>query len=259
MWGNQESRGLEGDIEPLIHQRDEDHYSTVEIEDGSPSSISYPPTPAFVRERKRREDLSHPEASQSIKTLSPSLGCFITITSLVFKLSGAILFTVLTVVIISGLMIKIERKEVPSGVTEMVSEARHTNLNDSSPVCSSHSWSNGQWIKRQETKPVLNNFGDILHWSGFPASYCTCNRLPKTNLGVPWDKNNTEENWDWRAEVGSYRWQPGCEQNERRLKPQFTPQSLINDLVQEGGWLLIGDSLSAQWFLSLSCILVCDF
>ncbi|OAV97089.1 hypothetical protein PTTG_05786 [Puccinia triticina 1-1 BBBD Race 1] len=126
-------------------------------------------------------------------------------------------------------------------------------------TCTSKLWSNGHWVKRNATSmplpPPIRSQAQAMKVSNFPAHYCASNRLPLTNTGIPRLENNTAEYWDWRYRVSSYDWRSGCEASGIPVKPHPTPEKLLNTLVNEGGWLMIGDSLSAQWFMSLSCYL----
>ncbi|KAG0149498.1 hypothetical protein CROQUDRAFT_669192 [Cronartium quercuum f. sp. fusiforme G11] len=258
MWGpssaTTENDRVGEDSEPLINGRQEERYTTIELR--SPHTVSFPLSPILegeediklspnIREYEEEETSTFDFRSPALLDQKcPSFRAASAVMSFVFKVTGTLFCTLLSGVIIAGLV-----THTIFPLTEV------SNTEEAGPVCSSESWSNGRWIKRNETTPPLSSFRDILKWSGFPTYYCTSNRLPKTNLGTPWNQNDTAELWDWRGKVSGYTWQPGCQENEKRLKPQYTPQSLLNDLVYEGGWLFIGDSLSAQWFLSLSCIL----
>ncbi|MBW0468891.1 hypothetical protein O181_008606 [Austropuccinia psidii MF-1] len=126
------------------------------------------------------------------------------------------------------------------------------------PVCTPELWSNGHWLRRNLSsmplQPPISSYSQLLKISNFPGPYCANNRLPFTNTGLPRLENDTVEFWDWRYRVSSYEWRSGCDEAGLSRKSP-TPEQLIEKLVTEGGWLLIGDSLSAQWFLSLSCFL----
>ncbi|PLW16502.1 hypothetical protein PCANC_02053 [Puccinia coronata f. sp. avenae] len=126
-------------------------------------------------------------------------------------------------------------------------------------VCTSKLWSNGHWEKRNVTSmplpPPISTQAQAMKVSNFPMHYCSSNRLPLTNTAIPRLENDTSEFWDWRYRVSSYDWRSGCEAVGIPVKPHPTPEQLINTLVNEGGWIMIGDSLSAQWFMSLSCYL----
>ncbi|KAI8462173.1 hypothetical protein BY996DRAFT_4536188, partial [Phakopsora pachyrhizi] len=123
--------------------------------------------------------------------------------------------------------------------------------------CTPKLWSNGHWQKKNlmPVKPPISSMREMMKVSNFPTDSCASNRLSLTNLGLPRLENNTAEKWDWRYRVSSYEWYSGCQSAGIPLKPRPTPESLIHHLIDEGGWLFIGDSLSAQWFMSLSCFL----
>ncbi|KIJ34838.1 hypothetical protein M422DRAFT_34933 [Sphaerobolus stellatus SS14] len=76
---------------------------------------------------------------------------------------------------------------------------------------------------------------------------CASNREYSWYLGLgPWDKGNQEGN------VSAYNWIPGkgCDTYEK-----VDRESLIMQLVEDGGWLILGDSVSEGHFHSLSCML----
>lgn len=126
-------------------------------------------------------------------------------------------------------------------------------------VCNSKLWANGRWEKRNATSmplsPPIWSVPQAMKVSNFPTDQCASNRLPLTNTAIPRLENNTREFWDWRYQVSSYKWHSGCEQAGIPAKPHPTPEELLHSFINEGGWLMIGDSLSAQWFMSLSCYL----
>jgi len=126
-------------------------------------------------------------------------------------------------------------------------------------TCTSKLWSNGRWERRNATSmglaPPIRTQAQAMKISNFPTDSCASNRLPLTNTAIPRMENNTAEFWDWRYRVSSYHWRSGCEAAGIPAKPHPTPEQLVHTLVNDGGWLFIGDSLSAQWFMSLSCYL----
>ncbi|KAI9618047.1 hypothetical protein KEM48_006988 [Puccinia striiformis f. sp. tritici PST-130] len=73
-------------------------------------------------------------------------------------------------------------------------------------------------------------------------------RLPLTNTGIRLE--NEQRVLGWRYRVSSYNWNSGCE--AAGIPVNHIPLRKCSILVNEGGWLMIGDSLSAQWFMSLS-------
>ncbi|MBW0468513.1 hypothetical protein O181_008228 [Austropuccinia psidii MF-1] len=126
-------------------------------------------------------------------------------------------------------------------------------------TCTPKLWSDGRWRQRNMSsmpmQPPISTFSQLLQVSNFPGEFCASNRLPFTNTALPRLENDTVEFWDWRYRVSSYEWQSGCEEAGLSPKPSPKPEELVERLVTEGGWLFIGDSLSAQWFMSLSCFL----
>lgn len=97
-----------------------------------------------------------------------------------------------------------------------------------SPSCTPEDWSSGSWVKKSEPKQVLKA-DDVYEASGFLG--CASNRE------VGWHLSSDHENeLPWRGNVSAYEWRPAphCK------VPNNYRDSLLTDLVQKGGWLLIG-------------------
>ncbi|KAH9941120.1 uncharacterized protein BXZ73DRAFT_88307 [Epithele typhae] len=75
---------------------------------------------------------------------------------------------------------------------------------------------------------------------------CASSREVFWHLGA-----DNEGRWDRFPGVASWRWEPpsGCTAEEA------SAGVLVRHLVEKGGWLLIGDSVTENHFFSLSCIL----
>lgn len=104
-------------------------------------------------------------------------------------------------------------------------------LTSSKPTCSPESYSNGSWALRPRTSATsLTVKEDALKFAGFTG--CASSREVDWHLAV--DK---EEQWDRFPDVNSWEWFPGdtC----RGLRP-LDPAVLVKELVEEGGWLLVG-------------------
>ncbi|KAG8969055.1 hypothetical protein FRC03_004729 [Tulasnella sp. 419] len=126
---------------------------------------------------------------------------------------------------------------------------RHTpNLDSSFPPfidgkCSPEAWSAGKW-ERKEDPPQVVEPEDVYKASGFLG--CASSRE------IQWHLSNDHPNeMNWRGNVSAYDWVPpstcGDIPDDREM--------IVKDLVEQGGWLLIGDSVTEEHFFSLSCTL----
>ncbi|KDQ15587.1 hypothetical protein BOTBODRAFT_282366 [Botryobasidium botryosum FD-172 SS1] len=111
-------------------------------------------------------------------------------------------------------------------------------------TCTPSSYSAGHWAARPvPTEPGAAS--PVLPASGFTG--CAANG-----------------NWDWHlgseggGQMGEYRtqaagwvWAPG----DGCVIDPLDGEKLLAELVEQGGWLLIGDSVTEEHFFSLSCIL----
>jgi hypothetical protein len=91
----------------------------------------------------------------------------------------------------------------------------------------------------------MTNRSDALHFSGFQG--CASDREFYWHLAA-----DHPEQWDRFPKAHSYDWHP--EQDQCSLPP-YDQDALVVDLVENGGWLLIGDSVTENHFFSLSCML----
>ncbi|PPR07553.1 hypothetical protein CVT24_008749 [Panaeolus cyanescens] len=87
---------------------------------------------------------------------------------------------------------------------------------------------------------------DALEFSGFRG--CASSREYDWHLGA-----DRQEQWNRFPSAQSWRWKPSDE-CEEHLDP-LAPGALIKHLVEDGGWFLVGDSVTESHFFSLSCIL----
>ncbi|KZV92261.1 hypothetical protein EXIGLDRAFT_614623 [Exidia glandulosa HHB12029] len=68
-----------------------------------------------------------------------------------------------------------------------------------------------------------------------------------------WHFATTESNaWPWRSFASHFTYKPGPGCSSLR---RFNQRELVQNLVERGGWLLIGDSLTEGHFFSISCML----
>jgi len=112
--------------------------------------------------------------------------------------------------------------------------------------CTPEQWSSGQWTKRNPPRTHKQNatsVADVLEFEGFEG--CASDREYKWHLSADNDQLGRFPT------VASYEWTPSEECHARR----FDRAEVIRDMVENGGWLLIGDSVSEGHFFSLSCLL----
>ncbi|KAJ7762787.1 hypothetical protein DFH07DRAFT_882804 [Mycena maculata] len=113
-------------------------------------------------------------------------------------------------------------------------------------TCSPKSYADGEWIHRPRTSDTLMvNREDALRYAGFEG--CASSREYYWHLAA-----DNEEHWNRFPDVNSWQWQP--KQPECHIQ-DMQPLDLLRELVEEGGWLLIGDSITEGHFFSLSCML----
>ncbi|KAJ7725018.1 hypothetical protein B0H16DRAFT_1333065, partial [Mycena metata] len=113
-------------------------------------------------------------------------------------------------------------------------------------TCSPKSYANGRWVHSSRTvNTSMANRDDVLRFAGFDHG-CASTREYYWHLGV-----DNEALWARFPDVNSWRWQPNAKQCDIQEMQQA---DLVRELV-EGGWLLVGDSITGGHFFSLSCIL----
>ncbi|KAG8900487.1 hypothetical protein FRC01_010119 [Tulasnella sp. 417] len=110
--------------------------------------------------------------------------------------------------------------------------------------CSPADWSAGAW-RRKNNATVVAKSDDVYAASGFDG--CVSNREVGWHLS-----SDHPEHFSWRGNVSAYEWVPAATCDD--MKNDFR-DSLVVDLVERGGWLLIGDSVTEQHFFSISCTL----
>ncbi|KAF8639557.1 hypothetical protein AX17_001461 [Amanita inopinata Kibby_2008] len=114
------------------------------------------------------------------------------------------------------------------------------------PSCSPQSYSDGKWIYQPRTGNTnLTSQDDALQLSGFQG--CASSREFYWHLAV--DK---PEQWDRFPGAHNWQWEPSQQCKDLR---EFQPEQLVKDLVEQGGWLLVGDSVTENHFFSISCLL----
>ncbi|KAG9047735.1 hypothetical protein FS837_001632 [Tulasnella sp. UAMH 9824] len=110
--------------------------------------------------------------------------------------------------------------------------------------CSPADWSAGAW-RRKENAMRVTKSEDVYAVSGF--SGCASRHEDGFNLA-----GDQPDYFAWRGNVSAYEWIPphNCDDVLDDYR-----ESLVVDLVEKGGWLLIGDSVTEQQFFSMSCAL----
>ncbi|KAM6496673.1 hypothetical protein JOM56_007146 [Amanita muscaria] len=131
-----------------------------------------------------------------------------------------------------------------------LSVGRYNNSSPYHPLgpstCPPRAYANGEWIYRPKTNETeMKAKDDALKFSGFEG--CASSREYYWHLA-----SDKEEQWDRFPIAQSYEWEPGP---ECRGMKKFNSEEVVRHLVEDGGWLLVGDSVTENHFFSLSCLL----
>ncbi|KAK7677510.1 hypothetical protein QCA50_019516 [Cerrena zonata] len=112
--------------------------------------------------------------------------------------------------------------------------------------CTPQEWSDGRWVPRTPptNKTSMTRPEDALEFVGFES--CASSREFFWHLAA-----DEEPKWDRYPGVASWKWQPSESCDARA----FNAESLVKDMAEQGGWLLIGDSVTELQFFSISCLL----
>ncbi|KDQ55664.1 hypothetical protein JAAARDRAFT_158990 [Jaapia argillacea MUCL 33604] len=112
--------------------------------------------------------------------------------------------------------------------------------------CSPEAWSNGSWTYRGSHTSIekMTDYDQVLQFAGMEG--CAADREYHWHLGA-----DRPDMWDRFPAVTSYDWKPS---DDCQVRP-FNREAFAQELVEEGGWLLLGDSLTENHFFSLSCLL----
>ena len=114
-------------------------------------------------------------------------------------------------------------------------------------TCPPKAYAAGSWQRANKFPPgtKMKESADALAFAGFEG--CAADREFFWHLA-----SDRPEQWENRFPMAyDYLWSPGkgCD-----IRP-FDREALVKDLVEKGGWLLIGDSVTENHFFSLSCLL----
>jgi hypothetical protein len=112
--------------------------------------------------------------------------------------------------------------------------------------CNPLEYSSGRWILKN---PLPDGESDVFMISGFEG--CASNWVKQWHMA----KLVNQTKLGIRRKAGNWRWEagPGCTGRE-----EFDRDEFLRNLVVDGGWFLVGDSVTQQHFFSLSCILYPD-
>lgn len=123
------------------------------------------------------------------------------------------------------------------------------NYKDTHPkgTCSPEDYSAGSWKPAHKFPPgtKMKDKTDAIAFGGYEG--CAADREFFWHLGT-----DRPDQWKNRFPMAyDHVWSPGEGCNIRPLDRE----ALVTDLVQKGGWLLVGDSVTENHFFSLSCLL----
>ncbi|KAI0744295.1 hypothetical protein C8Q80DRAFT_1186117 [Daedaleopsis nitida] len=113
-------------------------------------------------------------------------------------------------------------------------------------TCPPKSWANGKWVPKPPptNRTDFSTPSDAFEFLGLEG--CASSREIFWHLAA-----DNERLWDRFPGVSTWRWQPPSDCEVRDLVREL----LVRDLIEQGGWLLIGDSVTENHFFSLSCLL----
>ncbi|KAG6836543.1 hypothetical protein H0H93_006923 [Arthromyces matolae] len=115
--------------------------------------------------------------------------------------------------------------------------------------CPPRAYANGRWTGphyRNEMRNMTDQ-SQALAFSGFEG--CASSREFYWHLA-----SDNHDQWDRFPLAQSYKWTVGPEDGCEGLQ-ELNKEQMVKDMVQQGGWLLLGDSITEGHFFSLSCIL----
>ncbi|KAJ8586121.1 hypothetical protein M405DRAFT_772077 [Rhizopogon salebrosus TDB-379] len=111
--------------------------------------------------------------------------------------------------------------------------------------CTPEQWSDGRWVYSPTSDlQALTSPEQAIAFAGFEG--CTSDREIRWHLGT-----DQEEQWNRFPNVSSYKWVPSGQCDIHQLNGA----AMVKDMVENGGWFLLGDSITENQFFSLSCLL----
>ena len=103
------------------------------------------------------------------------------------------------------------------------------------PQCSPEAWADGHWMYHPRSSLTnATNAGDLLASAGF--SGCACSREYDMQLG-----SDTPEQLVKQPKVDSYQWIP----SEKCSISALDGKAMVKEMVEQGGWLLLGGRLTS--------------
>ncbi|KIL62534.1 hypothetical protein M378DRAFT_52796, partial [Amanita muscaria Koide BX008] len=113
-------------------------------------------------------------------------------------------------------------------------------------TCPPRAYAAGKWIFSPNTNDAgMRSRDDALKFSGFQG--CASSREFYWHLAA-----DREDQWNRLPGAQSFKWEPGPECKDLK---RFDAEEVVRHLVEDGGWLLVGDSVTENHFFSLSCLL----
>ncbi|KAM0750152.1 hypothetical protein T439DRAFT_326112 [Meredithblackwellia eburnea MCA 4105] len=123
--------------------------------------------------------------------------------------------------------------------------------------CSPMDYSRGTWVLKDPPLHANTSHVTVFEASNFVG--CRYDYKPYWNFGTHFSLETAArdekelEMTEYRWNGSQWRWKP--EKESCKQVDALKPETLVRDLVQNGGWLLLGDSVTHQHFFSLSCFL----
>jgi hypothetical protein len=123
-------------------------------------------------------------------------------------------------------------------------------------TCPPRAYSNGKWTGpyyRTQDREMTNET-QALAFAGFDS--CASSREFWWHLAA-----DNKDQWDRFPKAQSYRWtvgkEDGCDGFESSVnsRGELNKEQMVKDMVEQGGWLMLGDSITEGHFFSLSCSL----
>ncbi|OSC97417.1 hypothetical protein PYCCODRAFT_1377192 [Trametes coccinea BRFM310] len=136
---------------------------------------------------------------------------------------------------------------LPSDLKPSLSSLSLHSSSRTRSTCPPDVWASGEWVPKAPptTRTNLTKPDDVYEFLGLEG--CASTREVYWHLAA-----DNERLWDRFPGVASWRWAPPEDKCQIR---DLNPAALVRDLVEQGGWLLIGDSVTENHFFSLSCLL----
>ncbi|KAM0750137.1 hypothetical protein T439DRAFT_380870 [Meredithblackwellia eburnea MCA 4105] len=118
--------------------------------------------------------------------------------------------------------------------------------------CPVEDYSNGTWVLKDPPLHANTSRISVEHASGFKG--CAHAFKPEWYFGAYQSGQGGEMDMDkYRWDAAQWTWKPN--RKSCRAVEEVTGEMLVRDLVENGGWLLLGDSLTEEQFFSLSCFM----